>query len=191
MPDLDDAVKQCIHTLSDKDLIKMLTASPDEYLPKALAFASNEAQHRGLTDISVDATKRIDAEEQCQVEESEEPPSWLTAKQKEIYKIRMSSSFGQAKLFGLIGCLFSLFALLPISELTDSITVQSEGQVRVGIVLLCMGGGLYFIMLDGLSLEQYALDKLEGVNKWINIGAWAVAIPMVVLGGWLLIRNGA
>lgn len=184
MSDLDVKIKQCIQSLSDKDLIKMLTAPSDEYHLEALTFAKSEAQRRRLTDISAEAVARLEAEEQRQVKIS-------NAADKQTYNIyRTPLAFWRSKALGLIGCLFSFFAYLPISDLTSSVVIKSEEQVRIGVVLLCMGAGLYLILSDGLSSEQYSRDKLEGIHKWINLGAWILAVPMVVLGGWLLIRNG-
>lgn len=73
MPDLDTQVRERISNLSDKDLIKMLTAHPDDYLPEALAFARSEAERRGVTGISADAVRHLEEEEMRQAETNEIP----------------------------------------------------------------------------------------------------------------------
>ncbi len=109
---------------------------------------------------------------------------------KDMNRYRTIGAFWRAKALGLVGCLFSLFAFQPIEDIADPNVIESEIQVRVGVIFLCLGAGLYFILSEGLSPQQYVAGKLEGMQRWINLAAWFVSVPFVVFGGWLLIRNG-
>lgn len=97
MADLDDQVKQRISGLSDKDLIKMLTASPDEYLPEALAFAQSEAQRRGIQDISVDAINRLEQKEAREAEQAQ------PAERENKWQKGLSIGLGLLLFFGWVG----------------------------------------------------------------------------------------
>lgn len=105
MSDLDEQVRRRIASLSEKDLIKMLIAKPDEYLPEALAFARSEAQRRGINDISAVAVRRLDDEEARQARQTEP----ATAPEVPIRKAR-----GLRAVFAL----FFVFLGFPIARFT-------------------------------------------------------------------------
>lgn len=88
MSELDSQVKQRICSLSDKELIKMLTSNPDEYIPESRAFAKGEAQRRGLKDISVDAIEHMEQQEAQQVAQpSPSIPEKALSQAMHLYRI--------------------------------------------------------------------------------------------------------
>jgi len=94
--DLDDQVKERISALSDMNLITMLTVSPDDYTPEALAFAKGEAQQRGLKDISVNAIAHM---KQQEARQTAQPPPYIPEKDlsqaRQLYRIGMDQKILQ------------------------------------------------------------------------------------------------
>jgi hypothetical protein len=60
MADLGDQMKQQIASLSDEDLVRMLTSRSGDYRPEALDFALAQARQRGVQEIGEAAVERLE-----------------------------------------------------------------------------------------------------------------------------------
>ena len=191
--DLDDQVKERISALSDMNLITMLTVSPDDYTPEALAFAKGEAQQRGLKDISVDAIAHM---KQQEARQTAQPPPYIPEKDlsqaRQLYRIGMDQKILQWLTLAVL-VVSLLERLLPIDVYAIAGLKAVPGvifiagliyQARLAVAVRCMAGlisiGIFLLtLLTGIILP-IAVPNLP-ISSLAGLG-YLMAFAIVMFG---------